>query len=156
MKICKVFLGIGLMLGLALISPAEAGGFGKALGRSMMKRVLRADLIRDRGTVAKVLVKPRTVFRYTSRTQAAQEAKYGLAPRTHMTSTGGPGRPLSAQAAQKRYGLPAKPQVRETLRLNANHAVKHNKALGGAPGYGELTSPKRISPNAIRRIVPLR
>jgi hypothetical protein len=154
MKICNIIL---VFLALTTsFSPAEAGGFGKLVGRAIMKKTLRADLIRDRATVAKTLTKPRTVFRYTSRVQSAREAKQGLAPRTHMTSTAGPGRPLSAQAAQKRYGLPSTPQVRETLRLDGNQAVKLNKALGGQPGYGELTSPKRISPKSIRRIIPLR
>ena len=156
MKICKAFLSICLVLSLALASSAEASGFGRVFGRSVIKRVLRADLVRDRGTVAKALVKPRTVFRYTSREQAAREARHGLVPRAHMTATGGPGRPLSAQAAQWRYGLPAKPEARETLHLDTNRVVKHNKALDGAPGYGELTSPQRIPPGAIRRIVPLR
>jgi hypothetical protein len=72
-----------------------------------------------------------------------------------MTSTGGAGRPLSAQVAQQRYGLPFKPQVRETLRLDTGGAFRHNKALGGAPGYGELTSPQHIDSKAIRRIIPL-
>jgi hypothetical protein len=140
-------------------SPDIVGGSRwrwKGFGRSVMKRVLRADLVRDRGAVARALVKPRTVFRYTSLAQAAWEARHGLVPRTQMTVTGGPGRPLSGQAAQRRYGLPAKPEVRETLRLDTNRAVKHNKALGGAPSYGELTSPQHTPPGAIRRIVPLR
>lgn len=143
-----------LVVALSLTPSAEAGGIGKIFGQSVMKRIMRTDLLRDRATIAKVLAKPRTVFRYTSQKQAAFEVKYGLQPGTHMTSTGGPGRPLSAKAAQKRFGLASPPEMRETLRLE-NQAVKHNKVLAGSPGYGELTSPQRIPSSAVRRIVSL-
>ena len=154
MNLLKQLLALLLAVGLGLSPPLEAGGLGKILARSAMKKILRQDLARDAATAAKRLAKPRTVYRYTSQGRAAQEAQKGLAAGSHMTSAGGPGRPLSAEAAQRRYGLPSKPEVRETVRLQ-DQVVRHNKVLGGERGYGEITSPKKIAPESIRRIVPL-
>jgi hypothetical protein len=154
MKPLKTLLALSLALGLGLSPALEAGSLGKVIARSAIKKILRRDLARDAATVAKPLAKPRTVYRYTSGTRAAREAQQGLAPDSHMTSVARPGRPLSAEAAQRRYGLPSKPEVRETLRLEGQ-PVRHNKVLGGERGYGEITSPEKIPSESIRRIVPL-
>lgn len=66
------------------------------------KEALRRDLARDRETKAKPLSRDRTVFRYTSKDRAKAELQKGIPPRSHMTASGGPGRPLSAKKAQDR------------------------------------------------------
>jgi len=145
-----------LVFGLALPPDAEAWSLGAGAGRAAMRRILRQDWLRDSGTAARALSRPRTVHRYLSRERAALEAREGIAPGRHMTATARPGRPLSAENAQRRYGLPETPEVRQTLRLPAGFPARSNKALGGAPGYGEITSPRALPPAAIRRNVPLR
>ena len=47
-------------------------------------------------------------------------------------------------------------RYRETINLPAGQPVRHNKALGGAPGRGELTAPRAVPSQAILKIVPLR
>lgn len=145
---------------------AEAWGLGKAaargLSRSLFRRsavsrsgstLLRRDLVRDRAIKARPLSRQRTVFRYTSKAQASSELRRGILPGRHTTAHGGPGRPIGAAAAQKRYGLLGRPQVRETIRLPKGQPVRTAKALGGRPGVGELTSTKRLSPTAITNLV---
>jgi hypothetical protein len=134
----------------------EAGGLGKAITTAAVKKAFRRDLARDMATAAKPLPKDRMVWRYTTRNQAKLETKRGLAAHTHMTSRVHPGRPLSAQGAQRKFGLPAMPQVRETIRLPKGHPARFNKALRGTPGVGEVTSPTRISRDAIVRVDPIR
>lgn len=73
-----------------------------------------------------------------------------------MTAQASKGRPVSADTAQKRFGIKHRPQMRITARINKGHPVKKNKVIGGEPGYGEITSPKRISPSQILRIDPLK
>lgn len=121
--------------------------------RSSTSSVMRRDLVRDRAIKARPLSHPRTVFRYTSKAQARTELRRGIVPGRHMTSHGGPGRPLSAASAQRRYGLLGRPQVRETIRLPKGQPVRTAKALRGRPGVGELTSTKRLSPTAITNVV---
>lgn len=158
-----VLIGVCLMTG-----QAEAGGFGRAAARGLSRGVFRRstisrsratlfrrDLVRDRAIKARPLSSSRTVFRYTSKARASTELRRGILPSRHMTSTGGAGRPLSAVAAQKRYGLAWRPQVRETIRLAKGYPVRSAKALGGRPGAGELTSSKRLAPGAITRTVRL-
>lgn len=118
-------------------------------------KVLRRDVIRDQRTKARALTRDRTVFRYTSKKEAQKEMRRGIAPGRHMTAKGGRGRPLSAPHAKRRYGLPKKPEVRETIHLWKGHPLRHNRALGGEPGVGELTSPKRVPPSAIEKLVPV-
>jgi hypothetical protein len=145
---------------------AEAGALGRAVARGTAKsaaktlprastRALRRDLLRDRRTPVRPLPKDRTVYRFTSRSRASQELRNGIPPGSHMTSRGGPGRPPSAGEAQHRYGLPRLPDVRERIHLPAGQPVRPNRVVGGAPGVGELTSPQRIAPMGIERVVPL-
>lgn len=166
-------IGKNILAGLLLITTAllpvtvEGGRLGKAVARGAARsaakalrktptQTLRRDLLRDRALRARPLPRPKTVFRYTSKARAKWEFRRGLQPGTHMTSRGGPGRPLRPETAQHRYGLPRRPQVRETIRLPKGQPVRSTKALGGRPGVGELTSPKPLSPKAIQKVVPLR
>jgi hypothetical protein len=130
-------------------------GLGRAT-RADVESAFKREAARDARIVAKPLSKSRTVFRYTTREQSARELERGLAPRTHMTSRGGRGRPRSAASARARYGLPRSPEVRETLRLPAGQRLKLGKAVRGAPGVGEATSSDYVKPNAIRRVVPIK
>ncbi len=137
--------------GLAVTPPAEGGALGKAL----IGRLLARDLARDAATAARPLARGRLVQRFTSARQAAKETRLGLAPNKHLTPRAARGRPLGPQSAQRRYGLPRPPQVRETVRLPAGQPVRHNKALGGEPGRGELTSPRALPKGSVIRVVPL-
>ncbi len=137
---------------------AVARGAARGAVRSFSKKapsLLRRDWLRDRVTPAKPLSKPRTVFRYTTRAQAKQELKRGIAPRSHMTAQAAPGRPPSPAGAQQHFGLPEKPDVREKISLPKGLPTRHNRTLGGKPGVGELTSPRRISGDRIQNTVPL-
>lgn len=145
-----------LLVGVSSVAAAPAGkGFLKKLLGKQQQKVLGRDLLRDRALRIQTLKKQRTVFRYTTWSKAQLEARKGLAPGTHMTAKGGPGRSLSPETAKRRYGLPRKPTARETIHLEAGIPIRSGKVLGGQPGYGEITAAKRIPPEAIRRIVPL-
>lgn len=119
------------------------------------KSILRRDAIRDHATPARPLAKERHVHRYTTREEAAQELTSGIPPGRHMTGHASPGKSPNAQAAQRRYGLPSKPEVRETIRLPHGQPVKSNKVIGGAPGVGEVISTERVPPGNIVRVGPL-
>ena len=108
---------------LLVVAPVTAtpGPLGKTLGKAAMARLFRQDFKNHAATLARPLSHPRTVHRFTTTNQARREVVKGLAPNTHMTATARPGRPLSAEAAQRRYGLLAQPQVRETIRLPAGN-----------------------------------
>jgi hypothetical protein len=117
---------------------------------------LKRDAVRDSATAAKRLRREVTTFRYTTRAEAQREMRSGIRRGTHFTSHAGPGRPLSARAAQARYGLPHTPQVRMTARFPKGSAVKRNRVIGGARGVGELTTAKRADSRVIRKAVPLK
>ena len=141
------------------LAGAVARGAAKSAARALRggsPQTLRRDLLRDRATRAHRLPSPRTVFRFTSKERAQQELKKGIPPGAHMTSRGGPGRPLSSEAAKRKYGLPQRPEVRETVRLPKGQPTRSNRALGGDPGVGETTSSKKVPPEAIKNVVPLR
>lgn len=120
-----------------------------------VKPILVRDLLRDRTIRPRRINRPVTLFRYTTRERAREELKKGLAPGTHMTAPGGPGRPLSSATARRRYGLPRNPQVRETIRLPAGTPVRSARVLGGKPGYGETVAVQRLHPKVIRRVISL-
>lgn len=155
MKLSTPLLVLSLVFGLGLPSAADAGGLGKALTRAAMKKLLRQEAARDAATVAKPLARPRAVYRYTSRQGAARDVRQGLAAGKHTTSVAAPGRPLSPAAAQRRYGLLSKPEVRETIDLPQGFPARHNRVWGGKAGVGEITSPQALPPAAIRKVVPL-
>ncbi|MDI6755835.1 MAG: hypothetical protein QME78_15745 [Thermodesulfobacteriota bacterium] len=171
----RLDMGIGKWVGILLLASAawlfpmqaEGGAAGKAAARAMKSHslkaghkvnpeILRRDLMRDKATKVRALAAERRVFRYTTKDRARQELRKGIAPQSHMTSRAVRGRPLSPEMAQKKYGLPQHPQVRETIRLPKGQPVRTNKSLGGAPGVGEITSPKQIPPKAIEKVIPLR
>lgn len=167
-KIRKGLLAGLLMIATAMAAPpaAEGGSLARSVFRGTMKgatrafrrgpgQILRRDLLRDRATRVRPLARNRTVFRYTTKKQARQELRRGIRPGSHTTSRAVPGRPPGPGLAQRRYGLPRQPQVRETIHLPKGHPVRLNKALGGRPGTGEITSTKPLSPKAIRKVVPL-
>lgn len=161
-----VYVAVVLTMLPATSNSAEAGPLGKIVGRSAaraaarraaprMARALAKDLVNHRNAPVGKLAAPRTVFRYTTRGLAAKDAAKGIAPFRHLTSRGGPGRPLSAANAAKRYGLPRRPDVRETIRLGRGQTVILNKAQAGRRGVGEAVSPRRIDRSAIKRVVVL-
>ncbi len=117
--------------------------------------VLARDLRNHKITRARILARARMVFRYTSRGQAAREARQGIRPFNHMTSTGGPGRPMSGRTAVKTFGLRRAATARETIRLGKGTPVILNNAQGGARGRGELVSPTHIPPLRVIKVVPL-
>jgi len=121
--------------------------------RNAVSRLFRREATRDAATAARPLAKNRTVFRYTTADRSRQELARGLAPGTHITARAGAGRPLSADAAMRRFGLPTRPQVRETISVPKGTLVRANKVWQGRPGMGELTSPNRLPPSVIRRVI---
>lgn len=166
MKLRKNLLAGLLVMAIALPSAAEAGGLAKAVFRGATKsasktlrgsaaRTLRRDFLRDRATRARPLTRNRTVFRYTTKAQAQQELQRGIRSGSHMTARATAGRPLNPAQAQSRYGLPQKPEVRETVRLPKGQPIRLNRTVGGAAGVGEVTSTKRVRSAAVVKVVPL-
>lgn len=141
----------GFMLtGCGRVSP---GRVGRAAARSAERRVadtLARDLARDRASRTTRLRAERRVYKYTTESKALLFERQGFPPRTHFTASAGPGRPLSGITAKERYGLTYTPNRRLSVVLPEGTAVKANKVVGGAPGYGELRVEKRISPDPIR------
>ena len=141
----------------ALVAPAaQAGGVRKRVLNSAVKRLMRRDTARDARTKIKPLSQPKRVWRYTNRNDAKKASRQGLPAGKHMTSGTTPGRPPKPETAQRRYGLPRKPDMRMTIELPKSHPVRRNKVLGGRPGTGEITSPKAIPPKAIEKVIPLK
>jgi hypothetical protein len=162
----RMTLVFALLLGTFISPGAARGQLGKALARGAERNlaksagrswfsIFRRDLVRDRATRAEKLSSNRSVFRYTTKSQARVESRAGIAAGSHMTSHAGPGRP-SSSLAQKRLGLPVRPTVREKVLLPKGTAVQMNKALGGKPGYGEIRLTRRVAPQGIRKVVRLR
>ena len=166
-------LGKGLLRGLLVMAltvqpmVAEARALGKAVARGAGKAVtkslrrtpaetLRRDLLRDRVTPVRMLRRDRHVFRFTTKERALREIRKGVPAGSHMTSRATPGRPPSSLQARRLYGLPQKPGARERIHLHRGEQVRFNRVLGGKRGKGELISPKRVPPDAIEKVVPLR
>ena len=154
------------MPGLAGPWHAVRHGLAKSAGRGVARaaerkaeqraaQILRKDIWNHHHTEVRPLPVPRTVHRYTSRSQATRELKNGIPPGDHMTATARPGRSLSPDAARQRYGLSRSPEVRETVVLPRGFPVRHNKVPGGQPGTGEITSLKRVPPAAVKKVTPL-
>jgi hypothetical protein len=143
-----------LILTLALLTAALPAGAAPA-GKGLLRDLLRRDFLRDRTLPVRRLKAPRTVHRYTTWERALRELQKGLPAGTHTTARARPGRPPSPETAQRRYGLPAKPEVRETIRLPEGALIRQGKALGGRPGVGEVLTARRVPPEAIRKITPL-
>gem|GEM_PF-5648137 len=96
-------------------SDSDAGIFDKVVRKEAMRRILQRDVARDAATRAIPSATEKKVWRYTSKARAKQEASRGIAAGKHMTSGVYSGRSPSPQTAQKRYGLPKPPEVRETV-----------------------------------------
>jgi hypothetical protein len=101
------------------------------------------------------LPSPRTVTRYTTVSRGRSELRRGIPAMRHMTSRGGPGRPLNSSSATRALGLARKPTARLTVRVPKGQPVILNRIPGGAPGRGELVSPRRLPPSAVKRLVKL-
>lgn len=119
--------------------------------RSLRER----DNLQHMRTPSRALPEGRTVFRFTTKERALDEARRGLPPEAHMTARGGPGRPLAPDHVRQRWGLPKTPEVRETIRLPKGTPVQLHKALGGDRGVGALTSPEPLPPSVIKKVTPL-
>jgi hypothetical protein len=154
MTVKPLVLALVIGLGATLAPPADARGMSRAWSRAMAA-VLKRDAARDAATAAKPLAQPRTVWRYTSKAQAERELQRGVPAGGHLTAGTTAGRLPSPERAQARYGLPARPEVRETVRLPAGHPVRSNKTLCGDPGVGEITSTHRLPPATIHKVQPL-
>jgi len=127
----------------------------RQLERSRLRNITRLDLLNHKWARVAPVTNPREVFRFTTRDKALNDLRLGIAPDHHMTAKIHPGRPLSAESAMRRFGLPAKPEVRETILIPRGQLIRSNKVVGGARGVGEITSPRRLPPEAIQRIVPV-
>lgn len=144
----------------------NAGGLGKAIARGSAKSLSRGirrkavrgglfEFLRDRQSRTRLLAKDRLVDRYTLRSRASREVRSGIAPYRHMTSSA-TNRPLSATVAKRRLGLTRKPEVVERIRIPKGTAIHLNKVVKGKPGYGEITSLKRLPNGTIEKVIPLR
>jgi hypothetical protein len=158
---------VTLMLVFGAAAPLRASGPGQSLLRGAARAVARRaagrveaawarDLRKHAARRVVRLAKPRTVFRYTTATEARSVHRSGLGPMTHMTSKGGAGRPMNGTTARRTLGLQRRPSARVTLQLPKNQPVKIGKVQGGGPGRGEMVSTRRVPPSALRRVVPIR
>lgn len=149
-----------LLLGFLLLPEFVCGApLGRAVARAASRRawrarILKLDALRHRVPV-RPLAQPRTVHRFTTRTQAQRELRHGIAPGSHMTAIARRGRPMSAQHAKQYYGLLRKPSARETVQLPKRFSVRHSHATNAARGVRELTSPQRVPPQGIKKVVPV-
>jgi len=131
----------------------------KAAERKAVQRAIeiqRRDLWNHRHSLIRPLPATRNVYRYTTASRARREIHAGIAPGRHMAATAPAGRLPSPKTAANRYGLPTTPTVRETIRLPKGFPTRHNKVPGGEPGVGEITSSRRIPPEAIKKVTQLR
>jgi hypothetical protein len=151
----RLFIAGLLLATLFDARPANAKRTAETITRTLLSRLLRRDAARDRVLAARPIQRDRHVWRYTSRSQAEREAQNGIASRSHLTSGVRPGRPPTPRTAQRRYGLPEPPEVRETVVIPKGHPVKVGKALGGTPGTGEVTSPISLPKEGITKVTPL-
>jgi hypothetical protein len=148
----------GAVVEAGALAKGAARGAARALaGKSAGKAgaLVQRDRIRDAATAARPLPRDRSALRYTTRERARQEIQHGIPAGRHMAPSHR-GRPPGAAEAQKRFGLPDRPEVREVVRLPKGFPVRSNKALGGRPGAPEWTSPRPVPPEAIKKVVPLR
>lgn len=137
------------------LAQAERAAAVRVEREAAMRKALAKDLARDSATPPKPLTADRRVFRYTSTQQAKRELKDGIGPGTHMTARASPGRPPLAGTVQRQLGLPKAPEVRLTVRLTRGTPVRHNKALVGEPGRGEITAPALVRATNIEKVTPL-
>jgi len=153
-RLLAILISAFLLPQLTWAAPLGRAAARAASRRAMRARLLKLDALRHRVPV-RPLPQPRTVHRYTTMTRAQGELRHGIAPGSHMTALARRGRPMSAQQAKQYYGLFRKPTVRETIQLPKGFPVRHSHATNAARGVRELTSPKRVPPEAINKVIPL-
>lgn len=110
---------------------------------------------RDARTPLHQVDKPRKVERYGTKEQGKHDRREGIDPWHHMTPAK-PGHPLGPEHAQRRYNLPHKPDVVEHITLPKGQPYRTNKVEGGEWNTREITSPRRVPRDAIKKIQPLR
>lgn len=144
-----------------VVGRAAVNGVGsRAVSRfppltAKQKEILRLDALAHLNKPTVPQSRPLTLQRYTTASQAAKDLKYGIRAESHMTNAR-PGPPLTAQHAQQKYGLfLAKPQVRETIRIETGFPLRAGKARGGMRGAGERTSDHKVPPGSLVRVTPL-
>jgi Ni/Co efflux regulator RcnB len=155
----RILVPLLMVASAASAGPATSSQAKSATALSSRKsysEIRRKDQSRDARSHAKPLPKGRTVYRYTTKKRAGQESSKGIPAGAHMTSRGVAGRPASAGQAQREYGLPRKPEVRETVRLPQGQPSRLNKVYGGKVGEGELTSTRRVPSKSVQKVVPLK
>lgn len=145
-----VMPGCGRVAGRAVAGKAAQRSAARPVGRLLLR-----DATRDAATAARPLSRPRIFHRYVPAGGLRRELRTGIPAGRHMAPVR-QGAPMSSRAARIRYGLPKAPRYRETLRLDKGTPVKHNRALGGSPGFGEALSTQRLPPQAILRHVKLK
>lgn len=130
---------------------------GKRTASETQQAIREWDLARDKTLPVRPMRRTTTVSRYTTKKEAKQAMTNGIAPNTHLTSAPvGPGRPLSREAARKRYGLARTPDARIVVTVPKGQPVRKGKVIAGSPGFGELTSPQWIPPQHIGKVAPLK
>lgn len=144
-----------LIASAAAFEPAEAAGVSKAVAKAAMQRALAKDMANHAKVPVRPLIRDARVWRYTTLTQARQEARSGIAPNSHMTARISRGRLPSGETARTRYGLIKTPTARMTVDLERGFPARRTKAVMGTPGVGELTSSVRVPPQAIVKIQAL-
>jgi hypothetical protein len=152
---------VAMVLALALVGgTVEAGSKSPTDGTKhdtkYWQDLGRREHARDNKTPTKPLERDTRVYRYTTKEEVARLRRDGVPSRTHMTSHGGAGRPLSADKAQKREGLRKTPDTRVTIDVPGGTPVRKNRVMGGERGRGEMTTTKRLPPSSVEKSVPLR
>jgi len=162
--ICSTLVSVAL-----LHVPAGAAGaqVGRGLTRAIERRaassvasrklaaVMRRDAARDAKAAIRALPRKLTTHRYVGGANLLSELKGGLRAGRHTTSLARPGRPPSSMTAQRDLGLPRLPDWRLKIVWPKGWPVRKTKALGGAPGRGEITSPLALPPSAVKGAVRL-
>jgi hypothetical protein len=136
------------------------GRFSSAASRSessVVARILARDRARDAKVAVSALERPRVVQRYTTLEEVKEYLRRGIRSGTHFTAKASPGRPLSAERAASRYGLPKAPEARLKIELPPGTKIKSGKVVGGhSAGYGEVkTYRSPLPPGAVRSVAPV-
>jgi len=128
------------------------------ISRSSERRsaaIMERDLERDSLRRALKLPAPGRVFKYTTEEDAQEIHGRGFVPGMHFTSNVKPRRPLTPAHAAVRYGLAYEPATRLAVTLPAGVAVKANKVIGGAAGYGELRIDQSLPADSIEKAIDI-
>lgn len=151
LALAVVMLSVGCGRAGSRATRKVAASTGARLGR-----IFARDAARDRATPSILLKKGRNVFRYTTPTVAAREARAGFRAGSHFTSRATSGRPMSAASAGQRFGIGPDRTRRIKVTLPPGTPVRFNKLFGGKRGVGEISIGKKVRPNAIDGTVTLR